>query len=290
MHGRLPESRVDKRNTTPAFSEVAQMDGNSHHERPYPHEEGTPAPKRPRVTHNATPDIPEVYSDAVRKKLSSASRTGQACDRCKERKMKCDTNPIACGPCRQKKLPCFTTDRVTGKAFERGQSDRVESELQRLRRQVEVYSRRYGLLDESDLPADDVATISASPSTNTPRQPIPASAFEGVEDNDLYSGPVNGTKVDVFDGIVDIAGFECTDMEEYDEENIPLFNNSKTSIVNTIHGVQRIEDPHLPTKEQALRYVNHYLVFIWPYVPIVHRASFINLVSGCFHETWQSYC
>lgn len=198
--------------------------------------------------------------------------------------MKCDTNPIACGPCRQKQLPCFTTDRVTGKAFERGQSDRIEGELQNLRRQVEVYQRKYGLLDESDLPPDDAA-MPASPSTHTPRQhAIPPMIFEGVDGDNLHSGPVNGTKVDIFDGEVDIAGFQCLDMEEYDEDLIPKFNNSKTSIVNTMCGVQRIDDPKLPSKEQALKYANHYLVFMWPYVPIVHRSSFIKLVNKFYDE------
>jgi hypothetical protein len=198
--------------------------------------------------------------------------------------MKCDTNPVACGPCRQKQLPCFTTDRVTGKAFERGQSDRIEGELQNLRRQVEVYQRKYGLLDEIDLPPDD-ATISASPSTHTPRQYTrPPLIFDGVDGDELHSGPVNGTNVDIFDGDVDIAGFQCPELEEYDEDVVPRFNHSKTSIVNTMYGVQRVDDPKLPSKEQALKYVNHYLVFMWPYVPIVHRTSFIQLVNKFYDE------
>jgi hypothetical protein len=197
--------------------------------------------------------------------------------------MKCDTNPVACGPCRQKQLPCFTTDRVTGKAFERGQSDRVEGELQSLRRQVEVYQRKYGFLDESDLPDD--ATISASPSTHTPRQytKLPQ-IFEGVDGDNLHSGPVNGTKVDIFDGEVDIAGFRCADIEEYNEDVVPNFNHSKTSIVNTMYGVQRIDEPKLPSKEQALKYAHHYLIFMWPYVPIVHRTSFIQLINKFYDE------
>ena len=261
-------------------------DEASHPKRAYPLDDG-PAPKRPRVSHNTVPDIPEVYSNAVRKKLSSASRTGQACDRCKERKMKCDTNPISCGPCRQKKLPCFTTDRVTGKAFERGQSDRIEGELQYLRRQVEVYQRRHGLLDESELPPEDSAA--PSPSIHTPRQHnIPPAIFEGEDGDDLYSGPVNGTVVDIFDGEFDIAGFQCPDMKEYNEDLFPKFNNSKTSILNTVYGAQRIDNPQAPTKEQALKYANHYLIFIWPYVPIVHRSSFIKLVNKFYDEPRQN--
>ena len=46
---------------------------HSHHKRPYPvvnDAPPAPTPKRPRVTHTAALDIPEVYSDAVRKKVN----------------------------------------------------------------------------------------------------------------------------------------------------------------------------------------------------------------------------
>lgn len=44
--------------------------------------EGGPPAKKLK----GAPELPGVYSDAVRKKLQSASRTGQACDRCKVRR------------------------------------------------------------------------------------------------------------------------------------------------------------------------------------------------------------
>ena len=43
--------------------------------------DGGPPAKKFKVEHELTGD----YSDAVRKKYQSASRTGQACDRCKVR-------------------------------------------------------------------------------------------------------------------------------------------------------------------------------------------------------------
>ena len=56
-----------------------------------PHQMENPGHKRrsngddgpPGKKFKTTTDIPGSYSDAVRKKLQTASRTGQACDRCK---------------------------------------------------------------------------------------------------------------------------------------------------------------------------------------------------------------
>ena len=64
--------------------------------------------------------------------------------------MKCDTNPTACLPCHQKNLRCLTTDRVTGRASERGQSDRLENELHDLRRHLAAYHQKYGPLEDKD--------------------------------------------------------------------------------------------------------------------------------------------
>lgn len=54
---------------------------------------------------------PSTYSQNVRKKQAGINRTGQACDRCKERKMKCDSNKFACKPARTRTSRVF---RLTG--------------------------------------------------------------------------------------------------------------------------------------------------------------------------------
>ena len=78
--------------------------------------------------------------------------------------MRCDAKPTGCGPCQQKRLACVTTDRITGRPLERGQSDRVEVELLALRRHVAVYFQKYGPLDDGDLAANTV--YHTSPASN----------------------------------------------------------------------------------------------------------------------------
>ncbi|KAK5387908.1 hypothetical protein LTS13_000844 [Exophiala xenobiotica] len=227
---------------------------------------------------------PEQYSDAVRRKLSTTSRTGQACDRCKERKMKCDTDAMACGPCRQRNMRCFTTDRVTKQARERGETDRAENELLFLREQLTAYQLRYGPLQHLETNGPVLGTPKESTVTPVryPTTSIPDAHYVGwpapENSEPLCSGPVKGTVVDIMDGQIDVADWECEMMNDYPQDRMNKFNVSRTSVINTVSGYQRVEDPKPPPKEEALRDSHHFLVIMSQYVPIVHRSSFMDLV------------
>lgn len=190
--------------------------------------------------------------------------------------MKCDTNPIACQPCRSKGLRCFTTDRVTGQARERGQSDRTENELQFLREQLAAYEKKYGLLQE-----DDLNNPQLKDSLPQSKPLLSNSIYDGWPSppKPIYSGPVQGTLVDVFDGVIDVADFECEMMEDYPSNEVNRFNLSRTSITNTICGYQRVVDPRLPTREEALRDVNHWVIIMLQYAPVVHSQTLVEIVS-----------
>ncbi|KAL8713335.1 MAG: hypothetical protein Q9220_002534 [cf. Caloplaca sp. 1 TL-2023] len=93
---------------------------------------------RPQKTAKVRADgSPADYSNDVRKKIISSNRTGQACDRCRVRKMRCDDNPEGCSPCMQNQSPCKTTDRITGRATVRGYVQNVEQRLH----QLEIHCR-----------------------------------------------------------------------------------------------------------------------------------------------------
>ncbi|KAK6583428.1 hypothetical protein PZA11_004504 [Diplocarpon coronariae] len=85
---------------------------------------------------NLKAEDPEKYSRAVREKLSKSSRTGQACDRCKKRKIKCDNNPGGCRPCRILGVHCQTTDRNNRQTAPRGYLNHLEQTNKRLEDRV----------------------------------------------------------------------------------------------------------------------------------------------------------
>lgn len=186
--------------------------------------------------------------------------------------MKCDTDPVVCQPCRQKNLRCFTTDRLTGEARERGQFDRAESEINFLRNQLLAYQTKYGTLQPEDIPL-----AASRRSSEQQGAPIPSARYIGwpAPDNTepLNTGPVNGTMVDILDGVIDVCDFPCELMESPPNGQYDVFNLSRTSIINTIFGFQRMPDPILPAKEETLRDVEHFLYVMSQYIPIVHRPS-----------------
>lgn len=204
--------------------------------------------------------------------------------------MKCDTDPVACQPCRLKSLRCFTTDRVTGQARERGDTDRAENELSFLREQLAAYQHRYGPLQrvESNGHFPAVQRFSAPVANVYPTASVPDARYVGWPSPDhsepLRAGPVSGTVVDLLDGTIDIADWNCEMMEDYHQGTKNKFNLSRTSIVNTMCGYQRIEDPKLPSKEEALRDTNHFLTIMSQYIPIVHRPTFMELVHKFYDQ------
>ncbi|KAK0624531.1 hypothetical protein B0T17DRAFT_492208 [Bombardia bombarda] len=71
---------------------------------------------------------PEEFSNVVKSKLQSYTRTGQACDRCKVRKIRCDALPEGCSHCANQDLDCYVTDRVSGRTERRGYLQQLERE------------------------------------------------------------------------------------------------------------------------------------------------------------------
>lgn len=258
-------------------------------------------PKRIKISN----EEPALYSENVRRKLASTTRTGQACDRCKERKMKCDPDPVACQPCRQKNLKCYTTDRVSGQSRERGQSDRADYELQSLRDQLAAYQRKYGPLQ--DVPLTPGSGVVASPDQRSFVQvkrsesdlaqrsyDLPSDQYVGwpelSERDQIYKGPVQGTQVDTIDwGIIDSGAFECELTREPMSDDTDLFNFSVSSVLKTIYQRQRInwEDLQLPSRDEALKQAEMFLDVMWAYYPVVHRQSFFAQVNRLY-DTPQS--
>ncbi|KAJ2899207.1 hypothetical protein MKZ38_003350 [Zalerion maritima] len=83
-----------------------------------------------RKAKQVTPTTdPTIYSDTVRKGISNHSRTGQACDRCKVRKIRCDQAPDQCTNCRNQNLECLVTDRTTGRTVRRDYLTELEKRM-----------------------------------------------------------------------------------------------------------------------------------------------------------------
>ncbi|KAI1988211.1 hypothetical protein LOZ53_004040 [Ophidiomyces ophidiicola] len=78
------------------------------------------------------------YSALVQGQMAGTNRTGQACDRCKARKMKCDSNPTGCANCSASNSNCTQTDPISRVSSIRGELERVREENQNLRRENQL--------------------------------------------------------------------------------------------------------------------------------------------------------
>jgi hypothetical protein len=99
--------------------------------------------------------------------------------------------------------------------------------------------------------------------------------------NGPHRGPIHETTIDFVDGEINIGAFACPDMAEMEkisQGTLPL-NNSRRSALNTILGAQKPERPQMPTRDEAMQYIDNYLNVIAPYVPIVHGPTFRQQVS-----------
>lgn len=73
---------------------------------------------------------------AKKRKGLISPRVGQACDRCKKRKIRCDGLPDGCWACMKSNVDCKTTDLNSGRSIPRGHTKQIEDENTALRHYV----------------------------------------------------------------------------------------------------------------------------------------------------------
>ncbi|TAQ91549.1 hypothetical protein B7494_g27 [Chlorociboria aeruginascens] len=205
--------------------------------------------KQPKAEH------PEEFSNAVKKKLQSSSRTGQACDRCKIRKIRCDGLPGGCSPCLQNNTECRTTDRITGRATSRGYVEGIEEQLKWSQAKIRELEERLVHVDLNQTPGvyrdpvtpnygDSYSSGStqsrawnnfrsanlgqnshnstnqsqgqASRPTLTFRAGSNGGNYLGVSPADSSLSSIRGTALSILGMEIDIAAFDAPEMDEPD--------------------------------------------------------------------------
>ncbi|PVI05299.1 hypothetical protein DM02DRAFT_715847 [Periconia macrospinosa] len=254
--------------------------------------------------------LPSDYSGSVKKKLANSSRTGQACDRCKVRKIRCDPRPEGCSPCAQNRTPCQTTDRITGRATTRGQVEAMEGENAYLRSQVaELQAQLKDLGVEPRTPAYNNLAPSTGPSwsssgatsdpwneasqrqTTPPHMPgyAPASGLEknkplpqfkhasfgdnylGLSSSDPLLSNIKGTSISVFGHEIDITDF--VDHRQYDNSAM-----SYNHFIRIAMNIDHVEPVPLPDYHELSEYCKIYLRSLNPYTMLVDKRDLMNLV------------
>ncbi|KAL0935723.1 transcription factor [Colletotrichum truncatum] len=285
-----------------------------------------PKVKLPRLEKGGQED----FSSVVKNRLSSYTRTGQACDRCKVRKIRCDALPEGCSHCINQNLDCFVTDRVTGRTERRGYLQEVEREktdmLNHLRDLEKLLESNgievkpwnwspYGMSDPHpgvtydhmgnaiEDPAEKDAWTKvgsvwvknynfSKPTTN---RSFPRSALEsrpvhnhlGVSSDSATLSSIKGTKLSILGTTIDVTSFDAPDIDEPVPDakvSQPLYNKSLQSFLQSCMSINPPVNIELPSRSDAFTYSEWYFLMIWPFLPVLHKPAFMNILTRIYDE------
>ena len=111
--------------------------------------------------------------------------------------------------------------------------------------------------------------------------------FVGISISTDLSQTRPGTRLNILGWELDIANFTGERDNEFDElpnRQNPRYDRSYRSFIATSSGLQeRMSPPKLPTRQKAFSYAIQYLHTNGGFMPVVHRPSFMDLVSSLFN-------
>jgi TolA-binding protein len=218
----------------------------------------------------------------------------------------------------QNNTECRTTDRITGRATSRGYVEGLEQQNRDLQLRVQELEQRLAR-NGVDIKAQNgyqsanyeytqalsnVQRPSYSPATEYPpardtlavqqqetnmfralptfRAGCTGDNYLGVSPGNSNLSSIKGTALSILGMEIDIADFDSLDMDEPDatKSHPQLYNKSYQAFLQSALNINpKIENVELPTRSEGLMYAQWYFRVINPYLPLLHKATFMKLVS-----------
>jgi hypothetical protein len=217
------------------------------------------------------------------------------------RKIRCDALPEGCSHCATQNLECYVTDRVTGRTERRGYLQQLERE----KGAMLVHIRELEKLDHLGNPVQDPSSKdqwqqvglvwvkngqqklpSNGGSAHTPWSLLasrPKDSYLGVSSDSSPLSSIKGTTLSILGTTIDITCFDAPDIDEPPPGTpigSPLYNKSFMAFLQSCLNVNPLlGNVELPSKQDAFQYAEWYFLMIWPFLPILHKPSFLQLVS-----------
>ncbi|CEJ94302.1 hypothetical protein VHEMI09842 [[Torrubiella] hemipterigena] len=257
------------------------------------------------------------FSTVVKNRLQSYTRTGQACDRCKVRKIRCDALPEGCSHCINLSLECYVTDRVTGRTERRGYMQELEREkngmvshirdLERLLRENGIEVKPFKEVSTEDsydpLPSggssrsslSDFVQVGSLWVKNYPEKAnytpsFPRSQLEVDDTRPQPNAPlstVRGTKLSILGTTIDTTSFEAPDVDEPPDGtpiDTPIYNKSVQAFLQSSMRVQPPMQVPMPSREDAFNYATWYFSTVAAFLPLLHQPSFMSLLTRIYDD------
>jgi hypothetical protein len=108
--------------------------------------------------------------------------------------------------------------------------------------------------------------------------------YLGVSSGSSYLSSIKGTALSVLGMEIDIADFTSPDLDEpFSTPPGDAYNKSYGSFLQSAFNVNpKMTKTALPARHNGLTYAEWYFRVINPYVPILHKPTFMTLVSSCY--------
>lgn len=110
--------------------------------------------------------------------------------------------------------------------------------------------------------------------------------YLGVSPGNSHLSSIKGTALSILGMEIDIADFDSPDMDEPDSSifHPQLYNKSYQSFLqSTLNINPRIEKCELPPRQDGFTYVQWFFRVISPYMPLLHKPTFMKLVCSYPH-------
>jgi hypothetical protein len=112
----------------------------------------------------------------------------------------------------------------------------------------------------------------------------PTEGYLGVLTDSAPLSSIKGTKLSILGTTIDITSFDAPDMDgpiPGTPVGSPLYNKSLMAFLQSTLGINpKLEDVDLPSRHDAFTYSEWYFLMIHPFMPVLHKPSFLKLVSS----------
>jgi hypothetical protein len=114
----------------------------------------------------------------------------------------------------------------------------------------------------------------------------PTESYLGVTSDNALLSSIKGTTLSILGMTVDIMSFDAPDMDEPPPGTpigSPMYNKSVMAFhQSTLNINPPLGNVELPSRQDAFTYSEWYFLMVHPFLPMMHKPSFVNLVSSSY--------
>ncbi len=107
--------------------------------------------------------------------------------------------------------------------------------------------------------------------------------YLGVSTGNSLLSSLRGTSMNVLGMEIDLTDYMCADLDEPDQSHLgdqPVYNKSYSAFIQTAFGgAPRLSKVELPSRSEGMTYAEYFFRVTNPLMPIVHKPTFMAVVS-----------